>query len=58
MMWKDSYQIGVPRIDEQHKELFRMTEELVGAAQNGITAEACPESDRLFERVCGLSLPG
>lgn len=41
MMWKDSYQIGVPRIDEQHKELFRMTEELVGAAQNGITAEAC-----------------
>lgn len=31
----------MPRIDEQHKELFRMTEELVGAAQNGITAEAC-----------------
>lgn len=41
MMWKDSYQIGAPRIDEQHKELFRVTEELVGAAQNGITAEAC-----------------
>ncbi|MGI6188306.1 MAG: hemerythrin family protein [Clostridiales bacterium] len=23
MLWKDRYKLGVPRIDEQHKELFR-----------------------------------
>ena len=31
MMWKDSYRIGVERIDRQHIELFRMTEDLVKA---------------------------
>lgn len=35
MMWKDSYRLGVERIDEQHKELFRMTEDLVNAVQRG-----------------------
>lgn len=39
MMWKDSYRLGVDRIDEQHMELFRMTEELVTAAKNGATVE-------------------
>lgn len=39
MMWKDSYRIGVDRIDEQHIELFRMTEELVTAVKNGATVE-------------------
>ena len=28
MMWKDSYRLGVKRIDDQHIELFRMTEDL------------------------------
>lgn len=35
-MWKDSYQIGIDIIDTQHKELFRMVDELLKA----ITAEA------------------
>lgn len=39
MMWKDSYRLGVDRIDEQHIELFRMTEELVTAVKNGATVE-------------------
>jgi len=26
MMWKDNYELGVPHIDAQHKELFRRVE--------------------------------
>ena len=26
MLWKDQYELGVPRIDAQHKELFRRVE--------------------------------
>lgn len=26
MLWKDKYELGVPLIDEQHKELFRRVE--------------------------------
>ena len=37
MMWKDTYRIGVDRIDQQHMELFRMTEELVNAGKEGAT---------------------
>ena len=40
MMWKDSYRLGVERIDHQHIELFRMTEELVNAVKAGAGAEA------------------
>lgn len=36
-MWKDSYGLGVEQIDRQHKELFRMTEELIGAVNRGAT---------------------
>ena len=39
MMWKDSYRLGVERIDEQHKELFRMTEELIQAVERNAAAE-------------------
>ena len=39
MMWKDSYRLGVERIDNQHIELFRMTEDLVSAVKNGATVE-------------------
>ena len=34
-MWKDSYRLGVDRIDNQHIELFRMTEDLVNAVKDG-----------------------
>lgn len=40
MMWKDSYRVGVDRIDQQHIELFRMTEDLVNAVKDGATVEA------------------
>lgn len=26
MLWKDNYELGVPSIDAQHKELFRRVE--------------------------------
>lgn len=35
MMRKNSYRIGVEQIDQQHIELFRMTEDLVNAVKNG-----------------------
>lgn len=40
MMWKDSYRLGVDRIDEQHIELFRMTEDLVRAVSENATIES------------------
>lgn len=39
MMWKDSYRLGVERIDHQHIELFRMTEDLVNAVRDGAAVE-------------------
>lgn len=39
MMWKDSYRLGVERIDNQHMELFRMTEDLVNAVKDGAAVE-------------------
>mgnify|MGYP001261739323 CR=1 FL=1 len=41
MMWKDSYRLGVESIDKQHRELFRMTEELIQAVGENAPAEAC-----------------
>ena len=38
-MWKDSYRLGVDRIDNQHIELFRMTEDLVNAVKDGASVE-------------------
>lgn len=39
MMWKESYQVGVAQIDQQHRELFRMTEELIHAVKRGATKD-------------------
>lgn len=39
MMWKNTDRIGVERIDQQHMELFRMTEELLNAVKSGTAAE-------------------
>ena len=38
-MWKESYRIGVDRIDAQHMELFRMTDELLMAVTVNAGAE-------------------
>lgn len=40
-MWKERYRLGVARIDEQHRELFRMTEDLIRAAREGASPEDC-----------------
>jgi len=37
MLWKDSYELGVPRIDEQHKELFRRVESFLQVLRSGDT---------------------
>ena len=34
MMWKDSYQLGVELIDQQHKELFQMVDDLITNLNN------------------------
>lgn len=44
MMWKDSYRLGVEQIDEQHMELFRMTEDLVNAVKDGASVEVCQKA--------------
>ncbi len=38
-MWKESYRLGVERIDEQHQKLFKMTGALVRAARDGAGEE-------------------
>ena len=34
MIWKDSYQLGVELIDQQHKELFQMVDDLITNLEN------------------------
>ena len=58
MMWKDSYRLGVERIDEQHMELFRMTEDLVNAVKDGASVQDYQKALGVFEGLCDLSLPG
>lgn len=43
-LWSDSYSIGVPHIDAQHKKLFEMVEELQVAMKNGVGKEAIGKS--------------
>ncbi|NLL45348.1 MAG: hemerythrin family protein [Clostridiales bacterium] len=35
MLWKDKYELGVPQIDAQHKELFRRVESFLQALRSG-----------------------
>jgi hemerythrin len=39
MQWADQFIIGIPKIDEQHKELFRQTEILLDRSKVGRIAE-------------------
>jgi hemerythrin len=34
--WQDSYSIGVPLVDDQHKELIKLTNTLYGACKKGV----------------------
>ncbi|SHI37355.1 hemerythrin [Thermoclostridium caenicola] len=35
MLWKDQYELGVPQIDAQHKELFRRVESFLQVLRSG-----------------------
>lgn len=35
MLWKDQYELGVPKIDAQHKELFRRVESFLQVLRSG-----------------------
>jgi hemerythrin len=39
MLWKDNYEIGVPQIDEQHKELFRRVESFLQVLRSQVSWE-------------------
>ena len=46
--WKDEYSIGVEHIDEQHKELFRISQEIFNLYNN----EFCVDKyDRIVELI-------
>lgn len=44
MVWKESYRLGVERIDNQHMELFRMTENLIKAIAVNAPVEVYKET--------------
>jgi len=37
MLWKDNYELGVPLIDEQHKELFRRVESFLQVLRSNVS---------------------
>jgi len=39
MEWKEEYALGIPVVDAQHKQLFRLSDELDAALQEGIQRE-------------------
>ncbi|MDR3072543.1 MAG: hemerythrin family protein [Clostridiales Family XIII bacterium] len=38
LAWERSYEIGIEKIDDQHKQLFRLTSDLIEAFQEGRSA--------------------
>jgi hemerythrin len=50
MMWKEKYRLGVPKIDEQHEELFRRVSEFVLALrQEGQWEDKLPKVKETLE---------
>jgi len=39
MLWKDKYELGVPMIDEQHRELFRRVESFLQTVRSSVSWE-------------------
>ena len=54
MLWKDRYELGVPSIDEQHKELFRRVESFLQALRSaGSWEEKAPRLNETLEFMKG-----
>lgn len=50
MLWKDKYELGVPLIDAQHKELFRRVESFLRALRSEISwDEKIPKLNETLE---------
>ncbi len=39
MLWKDKYELGVPRVDAQHKELFQRVEAFMQTLRSSVSWE-------------------
>ena len=48
MEWKEEYALGIPVIDAQHKQLFRLCAELDAVLKSGVKAE---DIDALLVRI-------
>lgn len=50
MLWKDRYELGVPEIDAQHKELFRRVDSFLKVLRSGDSwNEKIPEINETLE---------
>lgn len=54
MLWKDNYELGVPQIDAQHKELFRRVESFLQVLRSGGSwEEKAPKVNETLEFMKG-----
>jgi hemerythrin len=54
MLWKDKYELGVPVIDAQHKELFRRVESFLQALRSEVSwDEKIPKINETLEFMKG-----
>lgn len=44
MKWKERYSVGIPVLDAQHKQLFRMSDQLDGDLKQGLRSEEIEET--------------
>lgn len=51
-IWKDSFAIGVPAIDRQHKELFARADGLLAAMREGRSAPECKRLLAFLREYC------
>ncbi|MPM82911.1 Bacteriohemerythrin [bioreactor metagenome] len=49
MTWKDSYAVGIPAIDKQHKELCDIVDQLYAASASGKSAQEALKTLQFLE---------